>query len=343
MTPLASDNVQHEATRQPRVLAVTNLFPSEARPWEGTFIAQQVEGLRAIGVAVRVHYIDRRSQGPFSYLRLETGLREAVRAWRPHVVHVMYGGVMADRIGRLASLPPIVQTFHGSDLHGQTLSGLRRKVISRYGVHCSRRAARNASRVVVVAPHLARALPDDVPREKVEVIPCGIDLERFRPMDQAHCRRLLKWDPSRFHVVFPENGGDPVKRRWLAEAAVEVVCRLGFPTALHALARIPHDQVPMWLNAADAVVLTSLREGSPTVVKEALACGVPVVSGDVGDVRSMIGTIDGCEISTGTAADFAAKLIAVFQRNRRLNCRHAIGEFSHLAVASKLRRVYRQA
>src|ERR1051326_1171690 len=95
----------------------------------------------------------------------------------------MYGGVMADQIVRHHHVRPIVVTFHGSDLLGENLSGWKRKVVSRYGVYCSRRAAKGAERVIVVARHLVGVLKGAAAADKIRVIPCGIDLTRFKAMD----------------------------------------------------------------------------------------------------------------------------------------------------------------
>src|ERR1035441_7492092 len=134
-----------------RVLAITNIYPTPERPWLGTFVEQQVKGLQGIGVEVKVLYFDRKTEGPAVYYRMEPRVAAAIAEFRPDIIHLMYGGVMADRITRRSWSKPVVVTFHGSDLLGENLSGLFRKIVSHYGVHCSRRAARRASGVVVVA------------------------------------------------------------------------------------------------------------------------------------------------------------------------------------------------
>ena len=143
-----------------KILAITNIYPSPDKPWLGTFVEQQVRGLQAAGIEVKVLYFDRKKEGPLIYYRMERRIAEAVAEVDPDLIHVMYGGVMADRITRRPRSVPVVVTFHGSDLLGENLSGLVRKVVSGYGVRCSKRAARRASGVVVVARHLLKALPE---------------------------------------------------------------------------------------------------------------------------------------------------------------------------------------
>ncbi len=326
----------------PRVLAITNMYPSHERPWVGTFVEQQIQGLLSIGVETNVVYFDRKKEGPLIYYRMAGRIRAAVSKFEPHLVHVMYGGVMAGRITILPCARPVIVTFHGSDLLGENLSGIWRKLVSRHGVRCSWAAARKAQGIVVVARHLEHALPSDVDRRKVRVIPCGIDLERFKPVDQNLCRQKLGWTPDTFHVLFPANGGDPVKRPWLARAAVQALQAQGVKVELHLLAGVPYAEVPLWINASDVLILTSLHEGSPTVVKEAMACNVPVVSVEVGDVAERIAGIEGSHLAEAEPQDLARKLLAVHHRNARVNAGPAVSALSITHVAKQLKVFYRE-
>src|SRR4051794_2073902 len=176
-----------------RVLAVTNMYPTADRPYVGTFIEQQVRGLRDLGLDVRVLNIDRHREGRAVYRHAARLARAECESYRPDLVHVMYGGVMAHLVTEAIPDRPIVLTLHNSDILGDNLSGLLRKGISQVSVWCSRRAAARSSRVVLVSPHLRRALPAGIAPHAIAVIPCGIDLELFRPMPRAACRERLAW------------------------------------------------------------------------------------------------------------------------------------------------------
>ena len=321
-----------------RILAITNMFPSAASPGSGVFVEEQIKGLRAIGLKVRVLFIDRRQQGALEYYCMGKRIAAAIREFQPDAIHVMYGGVMADRVVRYHHDQPVVVTFHGSDLLGENLSGWVRKIISRYGVYCSRRAAQAADAVIVVARHLTRALKGAATSGKIRVIPCGIDLDRFKPMDPVSCKQRLGWDPRCFHVLFASSNGDLVKRPWLAGNAVARMHDAQF----HNMTGVPNSEVPLWLNASDALLLTSLHEGSPTIVKEALACGLPVVSVDVGDVAERIEDIEGCHLAAPEPADLAAKIELVRRSGKRLDCRRRLEELSIVKVAERLKNCYRE-
>ena len=320
-----------------RVLAVTNMYPSAASPGSGVFVHEQIKGLRAIGLNTRVLFVDRRKKGALEYYRMGHAVADAVAEFDPDVIHVMYGGVMAAQVvGRHHSRPVIV-TFHGSDLLGENLSGWVRKIISRYGVYCSRKTAKAADRVIVVAHHLVRALKGTIPPHKIRMIPCGIDLDRFTPTDPLWCKQQLNWNPRSFHVLFASSNGDPVKRPGLARAAMAQM-----DGEFHYMTGISNAEVPLWLNAADALLLTSLHEGSPTIVKEALACGLPIVSVNVGDVSERIQGIEGCYLANADPADLASKLSLVRKSGKRLDCRSRLEELSIITIAQRLKRCYEE-
>ena len=325
-----------------RILTITNMYPTTESPGRGVFVQEQIKGLCVVGLDVRVLFVNRRKEGPTAYYRMPGKIARAVTEFDPDVIHVMYGGVMANQVAHHRYGRPLMVTFHGSDLLGENFSGWMRKVISHYGVYCSRRAASAADGVVIVARHLLRALNGAVAMDKVHVIPCGIDLERFQPMDPLLCKQKLGWKADSFNVLFASSNGDPVKRPELAKAAVAQLNRSDRPPELHYLTGISNAEVPVWLNASDALLLTSVHEGSPTVVKEALACGLPVVSVDVGDVAERIEGIEGCHLARPEPADLAAKLCLVRQRGQRLDPALAgrLNELSLLSVAQKLERCY---
>jgi teichuronic acid biosynthesis glycosyltransferase TuaC len=276
------------------------------------------------------------------YFRMLRPLNRVAQELRPYLVHVFYGGVMAWRVtGWNARLPKVV-TFHGSDLLGENFSGQMRKWISRVGICCSRRAARRADGVVLVASRLRQALPGGLDDRKLRVIPCGIDLERFRGLDQAECRRKLGWASAGFHVLFASNNGDPVKRPELAQAAVKRLNAGGSQAELHLLQGVRYADVPEWMNAADVLLLTSAHEGSPTVVKEALACGLPVVSVDVGDVAERIQGLAGCHLAEPEPEALASRLRDVQRFGRRVLPGPRVQDFDARTIARRLDRFYRE-
>lgn len=315
------------------------MYPTDAHPTDGTFVAAQVESLRDVGIETDLLFLDRLAAGRQVYRNLADTARARLRSFEPDVVHVMYGGVMSAVVTKAIRERPVLVSFCGSDLLGID-GGTVQTLSSRFGVRASKRAAARAAGIVVKSENLLHALPNGVDRSRVWLLPNGVDLHRFRPLDKAECLRRLRWDPSRNHVLFPADPSRPEKRFALAEASVAHLQQGGTDVELHALKDVPHGEVPTWLNAADAVLVTSTHEGSPNAVKEALACDVPVVSLDVGDVRARIEGIDGCFIADANPEDLAAKLRQVFEREVPFESRPQMQEISLERVAEKLREIY---
>lgn len=301
---------------------------------------QQIKSLRQIGLDINVLVVDRALKGMGAYWDLNRRIRARVASFQPDLVHVMYGGIMAYMATYAVSQRPVVISFCGSDLLGEPLSGSLRQLIASAGVLASRRAARKVSGIVVKSKNLQDALPNDVSLLKVRIIPNGIDLHRFRPLDRNTCRHQLGWHANCFHVLFASNAGNPCKRPDLAQAAVQALNRLGIHAELHQLSGVPHNEVAVWLNASNALLVTSLTEGSPNIVKEALACDLPVVSVDVGDVSERIRGLEGCYLALSELSNLAAKLYMVHCGPGRVAGRVRMQELSLERVALRLRDFY---
>lgn len=323
-----------------RVLAVTNMFPAPDSPHAGRFVQQQIEGLRRAGVEIEVLFIDRLRKGMRVYADLPAMVAKHLTEFQPDLVHVMYGGIMARVVAQVVQDRPVVVSFHGSDLLGQPFEKLSRRLFAACGVVASRQAAKRCSGVVLVAEHLRGSLPKNGRDSVVRVIPCGIDPEIFRPLDRNHCCSDLGWRQEAFHILF-QNTGDPVKRPELAHAAVtHLKGELGVDAELHELRGVQYDHVPVWLGACDALLVTSFHEGSPTIVKEALACNLPIVSVPVGDVPQRIDGICGCYLAEPTPTDLARKLRNVQLSRLRISAREKIASLSIDHSAKQLANFY---
>jgi glycosyltransferase involved in cell wall biosynthesis len=179
-----------------------------------------------------------------------------------------------------------------------------------------------------------------IPRSTAFVIPNGVDMELFRPIDRAAARRQLGLAPNRPYVAFVGDPARPEKDFALARAALERVTERLPEAELLVVHGQPVECVVLALNAADALVLTSYFEGSPNAVKEAMACNLPVVSVDVGDVRRVIGGTPGCHVCRRAADDLGDRLAEVLSVRERTAGRAAIAHLSQSAIARQVERVY---
>lgn len=324
--------------RKPVVLVVTNIYPTSERLEAGAFVAAQVESLRALGVQVDIAHVRRDLEGRGVYRHLSADVSKRLRSRAYDLIHVMYGGVMAERVTRIAPVPVVI-SFCGSDLNGVPLGSLGTRLSAWYGVRASRRAADRAAAIIVKSESLRRRLPGSIDASRIVVVPNGVDLDIFRPLDRSHCLRKLGWsDSSRYILLY---GRDAGKRADLSAQAVHLAARgSAIPIEIRRLRNVEHGQVPIWMNACHGLLCTSVSEGSPNTVKEALACDVPVISTDVGDVRQRIAPIAGCHLVEPDATSIAVAVREIAGGNGRVDGRRSMKALSLEAVARRVLHVY---
>lgn len=286
-----------------RILAVANWdFEQLPTPWA----AQRLDALRRLGFAIDVLgedcVSDRRG-----YLRLWRALNKRLATGKYDLVAPLYGSFL----GLLCAAQrrvPCALSFAGSDLNGRTEPG--RLSLRSLCVPASQLAAFLAAGVSVPNAQMRAALWWPTARRAARVIPDGVDTRRFhpRPLSEARLRRGLP--PGGARVAFVALGDAterPYKRLELARAAV---ARLP-GVALDVLSQVPFAEMPFAYAACNALLLTSLDEGSPNCMKEALACGVPVVAVDAGDARELLFGLSGCEIVPADPDALSAALARV--------------------------------
>ncbi len=174
----------------------------------------------------------------------------------------------------------------------------------------------------------------------VFVIPTGVDFELFRPIARAEARAVLGWDPERYYIVFANDPAIPLKGFRLAQAAVEHLQAKGVPIELVVANGLAQTQLVQYMNASNALVLPSLCEGSPCVVKEAMACNIPVVATDVGDVAEVISRTQGCSVCSQDPVDLAAGIERALQHAGPTTGRADIAHLEMSVIAERVIAVY---
>ncbi|HVD38563.1 MAG TPA: glycosyltransferase [Solirubrobacterales bacterium] len=278
-----------------RVLVVTNFMPDASAPQRGRWVRDQVDEVRRRGIEVHVFEFAR---GRREYLPATRRLRSLLRRQRFDLVHAHYG--LAGWVARLAGAEPLVVTFHGTDVRHHLVGHLSRRLAWRIDL------VAGVSRALFLPEDGRPGLPA-VPASAV--LPCGPDLRRFEPLPRTEARRRLGLDPERPYLFFPANPARPEKRHDRA-AAVAATCETDLLTG----GSIEPEQMPLWINAASAVLVTSDNEGFGMAAVEALACEVPVLSTDVGIAPYALGGIEGClcaPFDVGTWTALARQHLAV--------------------------------
>jgi glycosyltransferase involved in cell wall biosynthesis len=258
-----------------RVLVVTNFVPDETRPQLGRWVRDQIDEVRKRGVEVDVFSFP---PGRGEYLPATRRLRALLRRERFDLVHAHYG--LAGWCAKLAGAAPLIVTFHGTDVRHSVVGPLSRRLAWRVDLVAA------VSRALF-APEDGRPGLPAVPSSAV--LPCGPDLARFGPFSRADARRELGLDPDGRYLFFPANPARPEKHH---DRAAELATRCG--ADLLTGGSIEPEQMPLWINAAAAVLVTSEYEGFGLAAIEALACGVPVLSTPVGISPYALGGVDGC-------------------------------------------------
>ena len=315
------------------VLVVTNLWPYEADPSYGCFVKAQMESLRPLGVDYDVLFINGR-ESRRNYWRALPQLWQRLRTHRYDLIHAHMG--LSGLVARCQISLPLVVSFMGFDVTGKFQGSDHISAFGRFYQVSSFVLARLASAVIVKTAELKRWLK----LEAAQVIPNGVDLDLFQPTDQAEARRSLGLAPEKKFVLFPYDPERAEKRFDLIESAVARAREAIPELEILPVFGVPQFRMPLYMNAADVLVLASQSEGSPNTVKEAMATNLPVITVDVGDTAELLGQTDGCHLVPRDAEEIAAGIVEVCRRARRTRGRDRMARYSMENVARQIVQVY---
>ena len=321
-----------------RVLVFTNMYPTPEAPFYGPFVHDEVQALRRAGVDVDLYFVNGRANR-LNYFEMPFEFYRRLRGGRYDIVHVHHA--FCGLVATMQRTVPVVWTFHEGEITGGAKDALREHPIRHiaYSKNLKRFVARRVDAMIVVAGHLGEQLgrPDAV------WIPAGVDMDLFVPMDTAAARTALGLPEGKRYVLFPSSPSRVEKRYDLASRAVDHL-RKAVPAArdveLLTLDNVPHDRVPLYVNASELMLMTSSFEASPVTVREALACNVPVLCTDVGDARVVLDGIPACAIIEPEPVRIASALEKALSGPRRVESRSRMESYSLRAGIRALLDVY---
>jgi teichuronic acid biosynthesis glycosyltransferase TuaC len=259
-----------------RALVVTNMYPSPERPALGSFVRDQVQALQRLD-DVQLDVFAFAPGGYSAYTRASRELGRRFRGERFDIVHAHFG---------LSAWPARAVPTRGRavTLHGTDLEHPRSRAITLAGL-------RSSDIVGVTSQALAQRVPRwAAPPKRVQILPCGVDLGRFERIDRRQARTQLGLDPDGRYVLFSADPSRPEKR---FDRAQQLLDGLDDAPTLLTLGDVDPAEVPAWINAADAVLVTSERESFGLAALEALACDVPVLSTPVGIALEALEGVEG--------------------------------------------------
>jgi glycosyltransferase involved in cell wall biosynthesis len=301
-----------------QVLMVTNAWPRSDRPVHGVFLERTVDGLAAQGLEADVLFI-RGYRGVHCYLLgcLMLAIMPFARPGKYRLVH-SHAGETAPA-ARFFHGAPVIASYWGSDILGPPQQGLRARLKSFLRSRVLRAHALSLTATTTKSAEMERCLPRRA-RRRNWVIPDGVDRTQFRPMDRREARRLVGW-PADELTAISVGQPYPLKRLWLAEQAAGVAAGQLERLRWRAISDVAPDRMPAHYNAADCLLHTSVSEGSPNAVKEALACNLPVVATASGDIEELLADVRPSAVCDGEPEALARGIVSCVREGTRSNGR----------------------
>lgn len=256
---------------------------------------------------IQVYYLNTRN-GISSLVRSYIEIRNLVKQNEIEIVHAQYGTLTSLFAILSGHKKKVVITFRGSDINGSGDIPLFRRVVSKafswLGMHF-------ADSVIFVSPVLRLVSPSLY--KNFEIIPSGVDVDIFSSIDKEMSKSHLGLETRKKYLLFYSSHGSSNKRPDLAYASIKELHSRGFEEfeILEVKGGVAANEMPYYINACEATLVLSDREGSPTILQESLVCGVPVVSVDVGDAREMLNGVPNSLIVERKAGEIADGILEV--------------------------------
>jgi len=311
-----------------KVLVVTNMYPTAESPAFGPFVKDQVDSLRRARVDIDVLFINGR-KNRLNYLWGIFRLWWVLLKKRYDIIHAHYA--ISGFVARLQWFHPVIVTYHGAEVGDYAPFWLKTP---------ARRGAWLFDRIIVVNKREKERLING--ENKTTIIPGGIDFSVFCPMPVKMARRQLDLPLEKPLVLWAGEYWQYEKRFELVQEVVDRLKQNLPETELVLVSGKPHAIMPFYMNACDVLLLTSRSEGSPTVVKEAMACNLPIVSTDVGDVAEIISGVENCYLVEPEAEEVANTLRKVLELRPRTRGREKIKHLGADQIAQRVIEIYNE-
>lgn len=298
------------------------------------FALAQVESLNRNGIEADIFSLND-NRNALNYFTGIFKLKKRLKRIKYDLVHAHYA--YCGLVALLQKKVPVIVSFMGNDLQGILGPDGKQTLLGAFNVAISSVVAKNADAVIVKSNRMKKKLK----LNDVYVIPNGVDFVKFKPVVKTRSEVSRgKLNRVLFVAYEPKSRN---KNLDLSIQAVEILKNSAIDVQLSVISNVAQEKVAELMNETDVLLLTSLSEGSPNVIKEAMACNCPIVATDVGDVREVIGDTEGCFIAAFEPKDVAEKIKKALDFGKRTNGRENIGHLEMSRIAKKIIAVYNQA
>lgn len=331
-----------------KVLVITNAYPTKETPSLGVFIKSQIDSIRRQGIDIDLLFI-KGYQSKFNYLKaiLQFWCRLYARSLSRQrldstlnasydLIHAHYG--LSGWVARMQFKRPVVVSFMGDDILGTPAKNGRNTFFSLFLVGLNKILSRLVNGVIIKSAEMETKL--GLP--KAVVIPNGVDLELFKPMERVKACQQLNLDPAKQYILFANNPDIAVKNFPLAQRVFQIVQEKIKQVELVVVHKETWHKMPLYMNACDILLMTSFHEGSPNTIKEAMACNLPIVSVGVGDVKEVTRNTRNCFVTSRDARQMAEQVIQIIDSNERSNGRERITHLEIQKVAQQIIDIYQR-
>lgn len=307
------------------------MYPENDNQGFGAFVRAQELSLRRQNIQIDVLVIQGK-KGISAYFKGILELHRRLRREKYDLVHAHYG--TTGLVARCQFSCPVLVSFCGTDINSVSTGPWRRRIF----YHCMAFLHRQLSRIIDYSIVKSEEMKKKIPSRRVVVIPNGINMEKFVPLDRGHCREQLNLPADRPMILFPYPANRPGKGYEILEKSLQLIP--GQEIGILEVHGVPHDQMPLYYNSAQLMVLPSSAEGSPNSVKEAMACNLPVIATDVGDIRERLSGVGGCFIVRKDPVEIAARIQDILNGPGNYNIRESVTPLSEDRIAQRIVKLY---
>jgi glycosyltransferase involved in cell wall biosynthesis len=263
------------------------------------FIKEQMDSLARLG-GIEFRLFQIKKKGWLGYFFHLKPFLNTIKQFNPDLIHAHYG--LSGFLANLQRKVPVLTTFHGSDINNPYIL----------------RWSKWAHRLSVASIFVEKGMMLRIRKHHNSVIiPCGVNLSTFYPVPKLKSQEILNLQPGNINILFSSGFDNPVKNYPLARMASNLAeKKIEQKINLLELKGLSRDNVNLYINASDCVLLYSSSEGSPQFIKEAMACNCPIVATDVGDISWVTEKTEGCYVASQKVEDVADKLIMAIEFTR---------------------------